>query len=82
MRKINEAYGILSDARMRESYKNWLFAKELNLTTEIRWSPELAENRGQMHFRIEEKLELQNSESERKISSRKDLRARFRKGLL
>jgi len=30
MRKIVEAYEVLSDENKRESYKNWLVAKELN----------------------------------------------------
>ena len=81
MRNITEAYEVLSDERKRESYKSWLLAKELNLTS-AKWSPDLVKNRGQMHFRSEEKLQLKGVNSTKTLMTRKDLRAKFRQGKL
>lgn len=81
MRKIVEAYGVLSDERRRESYKNWLVAKELNLASGD-WSDEITKNRGQMHFKNEEKLKLEGDASNETFFTRKELRAKFRNGQL
>ncbi|CBY43614.1 unnamed protein product, partial [Oikopleura dioica] len=81
MRKIVEAYEVLSDENKRESYKNWLVAKELNLASGD-WTDELTKNRGQMHFKNEEKLQLKGNTSRQTILTRKQLRAQFRNGKL
>lgn len=81
MRKIVEAYEVLSDERRRETYKNWLVAKELNLTSGG-WSDEITKNRGQMHFKNEEKLKLEGNASKKTLLTRKELRAQFRNGQL
>lgn len=81
MRKIVEAYEVLSDENKRESYKNWLVAKELNLASGD-WTDELTKNRGQMHFKNEEKLQLKGNTSKQTILTRKQLRAQFRNGKL
>lgn len=81
MRKIVEAYEVLSDEIKRESYKNWLVAKELNLASGD-WSDEITKNRGQMHFKNEEKLKLEGNASKKTFLTRKELRTKFRKGKL